>query len=151
MLNTSFIERFNRTMRERLATLTRKCRYAAHRLPALEMGMYLVGSTYNFCRVHQALEQRTGPGVLRRQRQTPAIASGLTDHLWTMQELLGYQVTPPPWSEPKRRGRPHTRLLPDPNAPKRPRGRPRTRPLADPSRPTDHEAALVRFCNWSVG
>ena len=32
MLNTAFIERFNGTMRERLATLTRKCRHAAHRL-----------------------------------------------------------------------------------------------------------------------
>ena len=30
--NTSLIERFNGTMRERLASLTRKCRHAAHRL-----------------------------------------------------------------------------------------------------------------------
>jgi hypothetical protein len=100
--------------------------------------MYLVGSTYNFCCAHQALEQRTGPEALGRQRQTPAMASGLTDHLWSMQELLGYQVAPPPWSEPKRRGRRRTRPLPDPNVPKRPRGRPRTRPVADlfqPKRP----------------
>ena len=61
VLNTSFIERFNGTMRERLATLTRKCRHAAHRLQTLETGMYLVGSTYNFCCAHQALEQRTRP------------------------------------------------------------------------------------------
>src|SRR5216683_391426 len=32
VLNTAFIERFNGTMRERLASLTRKCRHAAHRL-----------------------------------------------------------------------------------------------------------------------
>jgi IS1 family transposase len=31
VLNTAFIERFNGTMRERLASLTRKCRHAAHR------------------------------------------------------------------------------------------------------------------------
>jgi predicted Ser/Thr protein kinase len=43
VLNTAFIERFNGTMRERLATLTRKCRHAAHRLEALETGMYLIG------------------------------------------------------------------------------------------------------------
>lgn len=135
VLNTSFIERFNGTIRERLATLTRKCRHAAHRLPTLELGMYLVGSTYNFCCIHQALEQRTEPEVLGRQRQTPAMASRLTDHLWSMQELLQYQVAPLPWSEPKPRGRPRTRLGPDPKVPKRPRGRPRTRPVADPFLP----------------
>ena len=105
------------------------------RLQTLEMGMYLVGSTYNFCCAHQALELRTGPGALGRQRQTPAMASELTDHLWTMQELLGYQVAPPPWSAPRRRGRPRTRPLPDPSVPKRSRGRPRTRPVADPFGP----------------
>ncbi len=135
MLNTSFIERFNGTMRERLATLTRKCRHAAHQLQALETGMYLVGSTYHFCCAHQALEQRTGPGALGRHRQTPAMASGLTDHIWNMQELVQFKVAPPPWSEPKRRGRPPIRPRPDPNVPKRPRGRPRTRPVADPFLP----------------
>ena len=40
VLNTAFIERFNGTMRERLAALTRKCRHAAHRLVALHTGMY---------------------------------------------------------------------------------------------------------------
>ena len=56
MLNTSYIERFNGTMRERLATLTRKCRHAAQRVQALETGMYLIGSTYNFCCYHQERE-----------------------------------------------------------------------------------------------
>jgi transposase-like protein/IS1 family transposase len=60
MLNTAFIERFNGTMRERLATLTRKCRHAAHRLVALETGMYLIGCTYNFCwPVRTVLPKRT--------------------------------------------------------------------------------------------
>ena len=39
VLNTAFIERLNGTMRERLASLTRKCRHAARRLTALESGM----------------------------------------------------------------------------------------------------------------
>src|SRR5207248_5913832 len=38
-LNTSFIERFNGTMRERLASLTRKCRHAAHRLETIAAGL----------------------------------------------------------------------------------------------------------------
>ena len=120
MLNTAFIERFNGTMRERLATLTRKCRHAARRLEALHTGMYLLGCTYNFCWPHQELgKQRAG------QACTPAMAAGLTDHVWSLLELLSYKVAPVPWVAPKRRGRPRTRPLPDPSRPKRPRGRPR--------------------------
>src|SRR5437667_6987252 len=130
VLNTAYIERFNGTMRERLATLTRKCRHAAQRLQALETGMYLIGSTYNFCCYHQELSKPLAAGVPRPQRQTPAMASGLTDHLWSLSELLRYKVAPPPWVEPKRRGRPRTRPLLDPSLPKRPRGRPRKVPLS---------------------
>ena len=53
MLNAAFIERFNGTMRERLAALTRKCRHPARRLEALCSGMYLIGCTYNFCVRHE--------------------------------------------------------------------------------------------------
>src|SRR5947209_3798329 len=42
-LNTAITLHFNGTMRERLATLTRKCRHAAHRLETIEAGMYLIG------------------------------------------------------------------------------------------------------------
>ena len=103
MLTTSYIERFNGTIRERLATLTRKCRHAAQRVQALETGMYLIGSTYNFCCSHQELSKSVSVGAPRLQRQTPAMASGLTDHLWSLHELLRYKVAPPPWVEPKRR------------------------------------------------
>src|SRR5450755_650235 len=56
--NTAFIERFNGTVRERLASLTRKCRHAAVRVATLEMGMYLIGCTYNFCIPHQELSKK---------------------------------------------------------------------------------------------
>ncbi|SRR6266436_622115 len=135
MLNTSYIERFNGTMRERLATLTRKCRHAAQRLQALETGMYLMGSTYNFCWCHRELSKPLLAGASRPQRQTPAMASGLTDHTWSLSELLRYKVAPLPWEEPKRRGRPRRRPVTDATVPKRPRGRPRTRPLPDPLLP----------------
>src|SRR5947209_20556866 len=57
VLNTAFIERLNATFRERLASLTRKCRHAAARLHALHTGMYLIGCTYNFCVAHHELSQ----------------------------------------------------------------------------------------------
>src|SRR5436305_86019 len=106
MLNTAFIERLNGTMRERLASLTRKCRHAAHRLEALHSGMYLLGTTYNFCWVHHELsavrEAATGKRHASRER-TPAMAAGLTDHVWRVSELLCYKIAPAPWVEPKRR------------------------------------------------
>jgi IS1 family transposase len=131
MLNTAFIERFNGTMRERLATLTRKCRHAARRLDGLHTGMYLIGCTYNFCWAHHELSKppRESAGSEGPTRAcTPAMAAGLTDHIWSLFELLSYKIAPSPWVEPKRRGRPRTRSLPDPTLPKRPRGRPGKQP-----------------------
>ena len=130
MLNTAFIERFNGTMRERLATLTRKCRHAARRLEALHTGMYLIGCTYNFCWPHHELsKQREGVVV------TPAMAAGLTDHVWSLLELLSYKVAPAPWVVARRRRQPRARPCGETLMPKRPRGRPRTRPLPDPTAP----------------
>src|SRR5256884_1609836 len=108
MLNTAFIERLNGTMRQRLASLTRKCRHAARRLRALESGMWLLGCTYNLCWPHHELSRRAAKaqGVRGEVLLTPAMASGLTDHVWSVKELLSYRVAPAPWVAPKRRGRP---------------------------------------------
>ncbi|BCL81689.1 hypothetical protein ccbrp13_41540 [Ktedonobacteria bacterium brp13] len=43
VLNTAFIERLNGTFRQRLASLTRRCRHGATRIQALHCGMYLIG------------------------------------------------------------------------------------------------------------
>jgi IS1 family transposase len=108
MLKTAFIERLNGTMRERLASLTRQCRHAARRLEALHSGMYLLGTTYNFCWIHHELstvrERATGKRHASRKR-TPAMAAALTDHVWSVSELLGYKIAPSPWVEPKRQRR----------------------------------------------
>ena len=108
VLNTAFIERLNGTIRQRLASLTRKCRHAARRLAALESGMWLLGCTYNFCWPHHELSRRgaKAQGKPGEVLLTPAMASGLTDHLWSVQELLSYRVAPAPWVAAKRRGRP---------------------------------------------
>ena len=107
-INTAYIERLNATFRERLAVLTRRCRHAAKRLDALRAGMYLVGSVYNFCTVHHALrlpnfDDPSGPRWVCR---TPAMTTGLTGHVWTVEELLTFKVAPPLHVPLKRRGRP---------------------------------------------
>src|SRR5947209_5324809 len=121
VLNTAFIERLNGTMRQRLASLTRKCRHAAQRLHGLETGMYLIGCTYNLCFPHHELSSAKHFGF----PCTPAMASGLTDHIWSIGEVLTSKIAPAPWGEPKRRARPRSRPLPDPTVPKRPCRRPR--------------------------
>lgn len=115
VFNTSYIERFNATLRQRLAVLTRRSRQTANRLLTLHTSMYLLGSVYNFCWSHHSLRQLnparasqaggTGAGSKWLQR-TPAMASGVTDHLWSLEELLTYKVAPPPYLAPKKRGRP---------------------------------------------
>lgn len=102
VLNTAFIERLNATFRERLASLTRRCRHAAQRVEALSTGMYLIGCIYNFCVVHDELRSSKHFGV----PTTPAMAAGLTAHRWSVKEVLLFKVAPPAWVEPKRRGHP---------------------------------------------
>lgn len=113
VLNTAFIERLNATFRERLASLTRQSRHAARRLRALETGMYLIGCSYNFCCVHQQLSKPSHRG----SPCTPAMAAGLSDHVWSICELLSYRIPPDPWVAPKR---PHRRSI-EPDGSIRPR------------------------------
>jgi transposase-like protein/IS1 family transposase len=125
VLNTAFIERLNATIRERLASLTRKCRHAARRPEALSTGMYLLGCTYNFCWPHQELSKATHLG----RPTTPAMAAGLTDHIWSVCQLLSYRRAPEPWSAPKRRGRAGKRTGPRAARVEGLDVRPRPRPL----------------------
>lgn len=123
-LNTAFIERFNGTMRERLACLTRRSRHAARRIAALQAGMWLVGCTYNFCWPHHELSRRRtrAQGCKGEVLISPAMAAGLTDHLWSVREVLTFRIAPPPWVPPKQRGRPkkteHLASRPSPGQPR---------------------------------
>jgi len=69
-----------------------------------QLGLYHV--YYNFCLPHASLrlplpqsEPTHGNGSAKRwQPQTPARAAGLTDHVWTLREVLLFRV--PPWPQP---------------------------------------------------
>ena len=99
VLNTAYIERLNGTFRARLAPLARRTHHLVHRKEVLHAGMYLVGALYNFCTEHATLR------LASAQPQTPAMAAGLTDHCWSVRELLWHRVPPPRWQPPKQRGR----------------------------------------------
>ena len=103
-INTAYIERLNATFRARLAPLARRTRCGVHQRSTLEAGMWLVGCCYNFCWEHRSLLLRdVGGDEARREKHTPAQAAGLTDHCWTLMELLSMPVVPS--YIPNRRGR----------------------------------------------
>ena len=107
-VNVAFIERLNATFRAYISALVRRGRALARQTETLHLAMYLIGTVYNFCTYHKSLRVAIYlPGNQRRwARRTPAIAAGITNHLWTIEELLCFQVPLPPWRPPKRRGRP---------------------------------------------
>ena len=110
VINTAYIERLNATFRAHLAPLTRRGRAIARTKAVLTAGMWLVGTAYNFCWPHDSL-RRLAPDDAPRKwlLRTPAMAAGLTDRCWTLDELLRFQIPLPRWVPPKRRGRPPTR------------------------------------------
>jgi transposase-like protein len=109
-INTAYIERLNATFRSALAPLVRRGRAIARTEAVLTAGMWLVGCAYNLCWLHTSLRLAAPRGAnWKWQERTPAMAAGLTDHRWTMRDLLRYQVPLPAWVAPKRRGRPPKR------------------------------------------
>jgi hypothetical protein len=116
-INTAYIERLNATFRGAMTPLVRRGRALARREATLRAGMFLVGGAYNFCWEHESLRLATRAAGGRTWRgRTPARAAGLTDHRWTMRELLSHRVPPPAWVAPKRRGRPPKPRNPPKNA-----------------------------------
>jgi len=102
VLNTAFIERLNATFRSRLALLVRRTRHLARRPERVETAVYLVGCVYNFCTYHASLRLPLYIAQGREEhgrwvQRTPAMAAGITDHRWTVLELLEYRVPPLLW------------------------------------------------------
>src|SRR3954471_1062451 len=110
-INTSYIERLNATFRASMCPLVRRGRALARGEGSLTGWMYLVGCAYNFCWGHDSLRVAAPAGCrLKWGERTPAMAAGLTDHRWTMHELLSQPIPLPHWVAPKRRGRPPRRI-----------------------------------------
>ncbi|MCA1704286.1 MAG: hypothetical protein LC808_13905 [Actinobacteria bacterium] len=112
VINTAYIERLNATFRSALAPLARRGRAIAHTEAVLTAGMYSLGCAYNFCWYHDSLRLAAPENAPRKWRErTPAMAAGLTDHRWTLRELLLLKIPLPPWVAPKRRGPPPKQKL----------------------------------------
>lgn len=109
VINTAYIERLNATFRARLAGLVRRGRSLLQKTQTLQSGVYLVGTVYNFCTYHESLRVPLYIGRAERKHwvsRTPAMVAGITNHRWSVFEVLSYHVPPSRWTPPKHRGRP---------------------------------------------
>ena len=102
VIHTASMERLNATCREHRAPLARRCRALARHTLTLHAGRCVVGTVSNLCIPHERLSLA--------QKTTPAMAAGITDHCWTIRELLSFHVPLSHWAPPKRRGRPSQAL-----------------------------------------
>jgi hypothetical protein len=107
-INTAFIERVNLSIRQHVAAVGRRVMTLCQGEEGVRQQLALYHTYYNFCLPHTSLrlplpqpEPTNGNGSAKRwQSQTPAMAAGLTDHVWTLREVLLFRV--PPWPQPTR-------------------------------------------------
>ena len=75
-ITTSYVERANLSVRTHLRRFVRLTNGHSKKLENLKACVNIYMAWFNLCRVHQTL------------RVTPAMEAGLTDHVWTLKELL---------------------------------------------------------------
>jgi hypothetical protein len=105
-INTAFIERANLAMRQHVAAVGRRVSPLGKHEAGLLQQLAFYHVYHHFCLPHASLRQplpqpepTNGNGAAKRwQPRTPAMAAGLTDHVWTLREVLRFRV--PPWPQP---------------------------------------------------
>jgi hypothetical protein len=76
-ISTSYVERQNLTMRMSMRRFTRLTNAFSKKVENLAAAVSLHFAFYNFCRIHKTLGT------------TPAVAAGVADHVWSLNELVG--------------------------------------------------------------
>jgi len=105
-INTAFIERINVTIRQHVAAVGRRVSTLCKGEDGVRQQLTLYHVYYNFCLPHASVRQPLpqprpthGTGSAKRwQPRTPAMAAGLTEHVWTLREVLLFRV--PLWPQP---------------------------------------------------
>ncbi len=83
-VSTSYVERSNLSMRMGMRRFTRLTNAFSKKAQNHAHAVSLYFMHYNFCRAHQTLT-RDANGI----KTTPAMAAGIADHVWTVEEILG--------------------------------------------------------------
>jgi len=87
-VSTSYVERQNLSMRMSIRRFTRLTNAFSKKVENHAAAVALWLCDYNFCRVHQTL------------KVTPAMEAGLSDHVWSLEELCALRPNQP--SAPRR-------------------------------------------------
>ena len=106
-IKTAFVERLNLDIRQRVAAIGRRVNTLCQGEDGLRHQLALFQVYHNFVLPHASLRQpllvpepTNGSGSAKVWRPcTPAMAAGLTDHVWSLKEVLLYRV--PPWPQPQ--------------------------------------------------
>src|SRR5215471_2616975 len=104
-INTAFIKRLNLDIRQCVAAIGRRVNTLCQGEAGLREQLVLFQVYHNFVLPHASLRQALaepmathGAGSAKVWRPcTPAMAAGLTDHVWSRKEVLFYRV--PPWPQ----------------------------------------------------
>jgi hypothetical protein len=105
-INTAFVERINLTIRQHVAAVGRRVSTLCKGEDGLRQQLAVFHCYYNFCLPHTSVrlplpqpEPTNGSGSATQWRPcTPAMAAGLTDHVWSLRAMLLFRV--PPWPQP---------------------------------------------------
>jgi hypothetical protein len=106
-INTAFVERLNLSLRQRVAAIRRRSATPCKSGDGLSQQLILFQVYHNFVLPHMSLRQAlaepiptNGSGSAKVWRPcTPAMAAGLTNHVWSLKEVLLSRV--PPWPQPQ--------------------------------------------------
>src|SRR5215468_3762022 len=101
-ISTALVDRLNLTLRQALAPLARKTSSFCKDRECMRQRVVFFQAFYNVARPHMSLRQplplheRTCHGAIqpRWRQRTPAMAAGMTDHIWTFRELLTAKFEP---------------------------------------------------------
>ena len=92
-INTAYVERNNLTMRQNNGRLVRKALSFSKSVHYLQRHIALEDAVYNFVKPHLSLSRPIRNSEEKRRKwepRTPAMAAGLTDHIWSVEELLEF-------------------------------------------------------------
>jgi hypothetical protein len=108
--NTAFVERLNLDIGQRVAAVGRRVTTLCQGEAGVRQQLVLCQASHNFCLPHASWRvplaapvATNGTGSATRWRPwTPAMAAGLTEHVWTLREVRRFRV--PPWPQPAKAG-----------------------------------------------
>jgi IS1 family transposase len=105
-ISTAFIERLNLSLRQRVVAIRRRSASPCKSGQGLSHQLVLFQVYHNVVLPHASLRQALAEPIATNgsgsakvwQPRSPAMAAGLTDHVWTLKEVLMFRV--PPWPQP---------------------------------------------------